>query len=229
MAVACGSGGVDRVVEGRRARGEDFQALPEIGVRGGFGERVVGRELCDADAVDEEAEHVDRVDPWGELAGAPAGADGPAVSCELTGEPLRGGPVDRQDGGVGDNGRHGTPWARTEFLADPVSTRGFPCASTGFAHAQCAPACSEYLTHHFSTARLSSMSSKCIHFRQRKTCPLLGGSSRLDARSDARAAIGSIWKSPAEFRCSTTELNRSLAQSVNTASAARRVTGRDSG
>lgn len=112
MAVTCGSGGVDRVVEGGCACGEDFQAFPEVGVGGGLGQGVGGGELLDASAVDEEPQRVDGVGPWGEAAGAFTGADGAAMSCEFAGEPLCGGPVDGQDIGIGDNGRHGTPWVR---------------------------------------------------------------------------------------------------------------------
>src|SRR5690606_1007740 len=99
-------------VEGGCACGEDFQAFPEVGVGGGLGQGVGGGELFDASAVDEEPQRVDGVGPWGEAAGAFTGADGAAMSCEFAGEPLCGGPVDGQDIGIGDNGRHGTPWVR---------------------------------------------------------------------------------------------------------------------
>src|SRR5690606_7917056 len=126
--------------------GEDFEAFPQVVIGGSRGQVVVGGELGDAGAVDEEPEHEHRLRPGRQSPGAFPGADGAAVGGETAGEPVAGGTVDRQEGSVCDTQRCGTSWCGTEVVAAPVSPKRFRCLPTDHDHTACPSPCPKKLT-----------------------------------------------------------------------------------
>src|SRR5690606_33866994 len=159
-----GPGGLEGLAQVRRGCRENVEPFVEIVVGRRGRQRVVDAELFDPFAVDHPPQDQDGLRPGGEAAGAVAGADGAAVSGEFAREPVDRGPVDRQHGGVGDNGRHGTPWEMAEAVVTPVSPRGFPCATTDLDHRPYRSPCAESLTEFTETPRASAMNRAVYPF-----------------------------------------------------------------
>src|SRR5690606_13293436 len=99
-----------------------------------------------AGAVDEEPEHEHRLRPGRQSPSALPGADGVAVGGETAGEPVAGGTVDRQEGGVCDTQGQETSWENSGFVAEPVSPKRFLCSPRGSAHAPHISACPKKLS-----------------------------------------------------------------------------------
>src|SRR5690606_40767444 len=94
------------------------------------------------------------------------GADGVAVGGETAGEPVAGGTVDRQEGGVCDTQGQETSWENSGFVAEPVSPKRFLCSPRGSAHAPHISACPKKLTEHsLHPGPYRPGRSGCQHFR----------------------------------------------------------------
>src|SRR5690606_24693182 len=91
-------------------------------------------------------EHEHRLRPGRQSPSALPGADGVAVGGETAGEPVAGGTVDRQEGGVCDTQGQETSWENSGFVAEPVSPKRFLCSPRGSAHAPHISACPKKLT-----------------------------------------------------------------------------------
>src|SRR5690606_28985754 len=107
----------------------------------------------EAGAVDEEPEHEHRLRPGRQSPSALPGADGVAVGGETAGEPVAGGTVDRQEGGVCDTQGQETSWENSGFVAEPVSPKRFLCSPRGSAHAPHISACPKKLTGSSAVSR----------------------------------------------------------------------------
>src|SRR5690606_36089489 len=105
-----------------------------------------------------------RLRPGRQSPSALPGADGVAVGGETAGEPVAGGTVDRQGGGVCATQGQETSWENSGFVAEPVAPKRFLCSPRGSAHAPHISACPKKLTEELKTSRDSAQSILGIDF-----------------------------------------------------------------